>query len=225
MEKNEIKITQKNFKSFIKALIDLEITFENYYKKAKEKKISKDNGYLIDKKKIDKIREKLSYSELKIYINDDTKFKNKLEEKFKNINEIVCETCEQKIFESSKDFIQSISNYNEYEIIDKTVWMLINNGKLKENEGKIFYEINGNNLILSFNSDKVYFSLSNSNVLRSKNLLLNNGNQTSDKKNNKFDGKNDKNFIKKNENILNHKYILFLFIINVRDKRLLQFIL
>ena len=166
MEKNEIKITKQKFKSFIKAFNDLEITFENYYKKAKEKKISKDNGYLIDKKKIDKIREKLSYSELKIYINDDTKFKNKLEEKFKNINEIVCETCEQKIFESSKDFIQSISNYNEYEIIDHKVWMLINNGKLKENEGKIFYEINGNNLILSFNSDKVYFSLSNSNVLR-----------------------------------------------------------
>ena len=171
MEKNEIKITKQKIKSFIKAFIDLEIAFENYYKKVKEKKISKDNGYLIDKKKIDKIKEKLSYSEIKIYINDDTKFKNKLEEKFKNINEIVCETCEQKIFESSKDFIQSISNYNEYEIIDKTVWMLINNGKLKENEGKIFYEINENNLLLSFNSDKVYFSLSNSNVLKSKNLL------------------------------------------------------
>ena len=39
MEKNEIKITKQKFKSFIKAFIDLEITFENYYKKAKEKKI------------------------------------------------------------------------------------------------------------------------------------------------------------------------------------------
>ena len=200
MEKNEIKITQQKFKSFIKAFIDLEITFENYYKKAKENKISKDNGYLVDKKKIDKIKEKLSYSELKIYINGDTKFKKKLEEKYKNINEIVCETCEQKIFESSKDFIQSISNHNEYEIIDKTIWMMINNGKLKENEGKIFYEINQNNLIIYYNSDIVYFSLSNSNVLKSKNLLLNNGNQTSEKKNNKMDGKNDNNFIKKNEN-------------------------
>ena len=203
MEKNEIKITKQKFKSFIKAFIDLEITFENYYKKAKEKKISKDNGYLIDKKKIDKIREKLSYSELKIYINDDTKFKNKLEEKFKNINEIVCETCEQKIFESSKDFIQSISTYNEYEIIDKTVWMLINNGKLKEKEGIISYEINQNNLIISFNSEKVYFSLSNSNVLKSKNLSLNNGNQISQKNNadiyknknrsSKFSGNNNNN--------------------------------
>ena len=197
MEKNEIKITKQKFKSFIKAFNDLEITIENYYKKAKENKISRDNGYLVDKKKIDKIKEKLSYSELKIYINDDTKFKKKLEEKYKNINEIVCETCEQKIFESSKDFIQSISNHNEYEIIDKTIWMMINNGKLKENEGKIFYEINENNLLLSFNSDKVYFSLSNSNVLKSKNLLLNNGNQTSDKKNVTMDGRNSNNFAKK----------------------------
>ena len=181
MEKNEIKIPQQNFKSFIKAFIDLEITFENYYKKAKEKKISKDNGYLINKKKIDKIREQLSYSEIKIYINDDTKFAKKLEEKFKNIKEIVCEACEQEIFESSKEFVHSISHYKEYEIIDEKVFILINSGKLQEKKGKIFYEIIQNNLILSFNSEKVYFSCTNSNVLKSENLLVNNVNLVREK--------------------------------------------
>ena len=181
MEKNEIKITKQKFKSFIKAFIDLEITFENYYKKAKEKKTSKDNGYLINKKKIDKIREQLSYSEIKIYINDDTKFAKKLEEKFKNIKEIVCEACEQEIFESSKEFVHSISHYKEYEIIDEKVFILINSGKLQEKKGKIFYEISQNNLILSFNSEKVYFSFTNSNVLKSENLLVNNVNLVREK--------------------------------------------
>ena len=143
MEMSEIQIPKNKLKLFLKELFDLDNLFIENYQKVKGKNIKiKEIGFLIDKKCFDDIKEKLSYSEFKKYANDDKRCEEMIKEHYENMNYITFIPCEQKIFKTSKELEESIKKGNEYIIINNLVWKLINNGKYKENEGKIFYEIN-----------------------------------------------------------------------------------
>ena len=163
MAKKEFFLPKTKLKPHIKAILDFENLINDYYKKIKDNKIKdkkttliKDNGYLINKKIFDKLKEDLSYSKLKAYINDESKFNEKLNEKYGNISHITYIPCEQKIFKSSKELLYNLSKGNEYIIINSEVWKKFNNGRHKENEGKICYEINEINMVIAVEQFKTF---------------------------------------------------------------------
>ena len=170
MEIKERKIPKMKFKTYIKILIDLETSFGKNNQKFESQICMKGEGYLIDKKEFDNIKNKLFYPLFKTLMNDDSKFKAKLNELYGN-KEITFIPCEQKLFSSSKEFIDSLFKYNEYVIVNLLVWKIINNGKYSENERKIIFEIKDDKICLSFgNGVNIYFKF-NSNIISSDNLL------------------------------------------------------
>ena len=176
MEKEEFQISKNNFKFYIKALLALEKSFIKYQHKFKtEESITiKETGYLIDKKFFDDLKEKLYYTEFKTCLSNDTEFEKNMKEKYGNGKYISYIPLEQKIFNSSKELEDSIQLNCEYIIISKLIWKLMNNGRYKKDEGKIIYEINNEQLIITFSAeDKIYFKY-NLNIINNKNLLINN---------------------------------------------------
>ena len=218
-EKEEFRISKNNYKFYINALLQLENLFNNYSKKSKsdDSIVFKDFGYLIDKKSFDVIKEKLFYNEFKIYINDPIKFDLKMEEKYKNIKYLSFIPFEQKIFHTLQELENNIKKDNEYIIINKLVWTIMNNGRYKEDKGKIIYEISNNNLIIfNDNGEKLYFKF-NFNLINKKNILsrelINNLTQICN------DETNNKEKIKKNHFIRNFdNYINLLLNIYLNDK-------
>ena len=172
MEMSEIQIPKNKLKLFLKAFLDLDNLFNENYKEVKEKKIIiKESGYLIVKKCFDDIIEKISYIQFSKYINDIHKFEQMINKKYENIEYITFTPCEQIIFKISEELEDKIKKGNEYIIINNSVWKLINNGKYKENEGKIIYEINNEYLkIFLCEGEMVYFKY-NTNIIRNQNLL------------------------------------------------------
>lgn len=171
MEEEEFRISKNNFKYYIKALLELETIFEKYNQniKAKDSITLKETGYLIDKKNFDDIKEKLFYNEFKIYINDYVKFEQMMKEKYEYMIPYI--PFEQKIFNSSQELLICFQKNKEYIIINKLVWKLMNNGKYKEDEGKIIYEINNEILTIYFNAeDKINFNY-NFNFISNQNLI------------------------------------------------------
>ena len=150
----------KQFKNWIKALNEYETLLTNNYNKAKtNKKGIDDKGYIINKKIIDDIKQKLSYDELKKYTLDKNKeiiFNKKCEEKFKNKN-IQINKCDQKIFNNCQELYKSLNKNNEFIIINYTIWNMVKNGELGENEGLIKYTINSTHLIIYINNANILF--------------------------------------------------------------------
>ena len=94
-----------------------------------------------------------------------------MNEKYGKNNHITFIPFEQKIFNTSKELIVNLSKSYEYIIINTEVWKKFNNGKYKENEGKIAYKINESNMnIINLNGDKVYFK-HNLNIIKYNDLL------------------------------------------------------
>ena len=169
------KIPRNKFKLFIKILLELDNLFVLYNQK-KEKEIINDSGYLVDKKSFDDIKSNAFYSIFKSYVNDDSKFNAKMEELFGNYKDIAYNPLEQKIFKTSKEFLNDISIVKEYIIINTIVWKMINNKKYKEDEGKIKYQIKGKNIIIKFdNGDNVDFKY-DLNAIKFNNLISRTGN-------------------------------------------------
>ena len=217
---NGKKIPKAKLKTYIKQIVELENKFGKYNQKGENEIYLKDTGYLINKNDFNNFKLKLNYSQLKLYIYDESKFNAKLSELYGNTKEIAFIPCEQKIFNSSKDLIANLNKYNEYAIINLFVWKIINNGKYNENEGKINFEIKDNKIVLSFrNGVNVYFKY-NSNIISYNNLLSSlSGDknkmilQIKDHKDNKNNGNNSPkklllNLNKANEeNLINKLYL------------------
>jgi len=180
MENKEFFIPKTKFKSYIKVILEFDNLINDYYKTIKEKKTTliKDNGYLIDKKIFDKLKEELSYLKFKTYIREETEFNKKLNEKYGNSNHIKINGFEQEKFNTFKELLANLSKGNEYIIINTEVWKKFNNGRYKENEGKIGYEINEINFVINLNEEKVYFK-HNFNIIKSGDLLLRIGTKVS----------------------------------------------
>ena len=169
------KIPRNKFKLFIKTLLELDKIFLLYNQK-KEKEIINDSGYLVDKKSFDDIKSNVYYSIFKSYVNDDSKFDTKMKELFGNFKDITYNPLEQKIFKTSKEFLNDISIVKEYIIINYIVWKMINNKKYKEDEGKTKYQIKGKNIIIRFdNGDNADFKY-DLNVIKFNNLISRTGN-------------------------------------------------
>ena len=158
MESKEFQSQKYKFKTYIRTLLEFDIQIQKEYQSAKEQKfVIISNGYLIDKKCFDDLKDKLFYSDFKPYINDSPKFSDKFKEKFGNIKDIAYIPCEQIIFNNSKELIDSLLKGKEYIIINDPVWKIFNNGKYKENEGKIVYQINENIMIINIDGDTSSF--------------------------------------------------------------------
>ena len=56
---------------------------------------------------------------------------------------------EQKIFNTSKELIDSLSKNNEYIIINSRIFEMINNKTSDRNKGKISYKIKENEIIIN----------------------------------------------------------------------------
>ena len=65
METKEFKIPKIKFRLCIKTILDFENSIKNYYQKEKNIKPIKDNGYLIDKKSFDDLKDKNIIQNLK----------------------------------------------------------------------------------------------------------------------------------------------------------------
>ena len=178
MNIKEKTIPKSKFKSYINALFELENIFEIYNQKNENQISIKDNGYLIDKKDFDNIKNKLIFPVFKSLINDDIQFNAKLKELYGHNEEIALITCEQKFFSSSKDLIKSLNKNSEYAIINLLVWKMINNGKYSDSEGKINFEIKDDKISLSFGTGiNIHFKF-NSNIISYNNLLTESRNKT-----------------------------------------------
>ena len=173
-----ILLPKTKFKSYIKALFDFDNLMNDYYKKVKEKKpeLIKDNGYLINKKQFDKLKEELSYSKFKKHINEESKFNEMLNEKYGNASHITYIPIEQKIFNSSKNLLSNLCQEQEYVIVNKEIWKKFNNGRYKENEGIISYEINENIIVINLDGEKTYFKY-NLNIIKYGDLLSRTGHE------------------------------------------------
>ena len=170
MENKQFKIQRSKFKLYIKTLLEFDNLFDNYIKKANDGKIIKDNGYLIEKRSFDTFKEILNYTLFRTYINDDSKFNKKMNEIFENDKDIIFIPCEQKIFITSKEFMDNLKN-NEYVIINILVWKIINNKKYKENEGKINYQIKDKQIMITFEPGETAYFTRSFNIIKFKNLL------------------------------------------------------
>ena len=172
-----LSIKKEKLTQAIKDLIKFDKTIDNYYQKAKinrEKK--KDKGYLMNKKILDELKDKLNYSIIKD--TPDKSFYKKVYENFKFVDEIDFEGCEQRIFKNYKEMEEDLKKNNEYIIVDKTIWNLINNGKISEYEGIMTYEINKRDLILFLNDNEKAHFKHNKNIINYKNLIKEEKNST-----------------------------------------------
>ena len=176
MEGKEFKIKKNKFKTVIKTLIELENIFTKYEQKVKQKEIVQDVGYLIDKKYFDDFKNKILYSSFKYYINDDSKFDAKLNELYGNNESITYIPLEQKIFNTSQEFVDKIFKEREYIIINLLVWKKLNNGKYKEDEGKINFEIKETKITVNFSQAEFAYFKFNSNLILYDNLISRSGN-------------------------------------------------
>ena len=168
METEIFKIEKAEIKDYIEALKDFDKEINSNYQKAKQKILVKDNGYLIDKKCFDNFKEKLNYKKFKS-IQEDA-FNEKIDEIFKDNIEIKYIPFEPKIFNTSKELIDSLSKNNEYIIINSKIFEIINKKK-EEKKGKISYEIKENELIINLGpGDKSVFK-HNFNIIKY-NILL-----------------------------------------------------
>ena len=171
MDNKQFIIKRSKFKSYIKTLLEFDNLFDNYIQKANEGRIIKDNGYLIEKRSFDIFKEDLKYSLFKAYIKDDSKLNAKMIEIFGKDKDIPFIPFEQKIFKTSKQFVDNLSKNNEYVIISTSVWNIINNKKYKENEGKISYELKEKQIMITFEPGEIVYFTCNFNIIKIKNLL------------------------------------------------------
>ena len=172
-----ISIKKEKLTQVIKNLIKFDKTIDNYYQLAKiNRETKKDKGYLMNKKILDDLKDKLNYSIIKDV--PDKSFYKKISENFKFINEIDFEGCEQRIFKNYKEMEEDLKKNNEYIIVDKTIWNMINNGKISEYEGIMTYEINKRDLILFLNDNEKAHFKHNKNIINYKNLIKEEKNST-----------------------------------------------
>jgi len=185
------KIDKKKFKQYINTLIKFEKEINSNYKKAKEKKLIKDNGYLIDKKSLDDFKTILNYSEFTSLSDPD--FNEKMDKIFKDKNEIECIPLEQKIFKTSKELVDCLKKNNEYIIINSKILEIIITQNDKD-KGKISYEIKENEIIINLGLEEKSFFRHNMNIINYNVLLMKNGiNAYGDSENKKIKDKIDKN--------------------------------
>ena len=172
-EEKEKEKAKAQFKGYIKALLDFNKEINSIYQKAKQNIIIKDNGYLVDKKCFDDFKDRLFYSKFASLNEND--FNEKINEIFKDKKEIEYVPIEQKIFNTSKELIDSLSKNDEYIIINSSIFEMINNKTSDRNKGKISYEIKENEMIINLGPGEKIIFKHNFNIIKLNVLLSKTG--------------------------------------------------
>ena len=197
METNIIKIQKTKFKNYIKELFEFDKEINDEYQKAQKKIITKDNGYLIDKKCFDDFKNKLSYSKFKSLNEPD--FSEKMDKIFAKIKEIEYIPFKPKTFNTSKELIDSLSKNNVYIIINSKLLEKINGKKYDKEQEKISYEIKENELIINIKAgEKAHFK-HNLNIIKYDILLSRSGINAEDNRGKRNDNINNQNIFNKDK--------------------------
>lgn len=194
-------IKKSEFSNVIKTLNQFEEKIQRLYNKERHNPITEEFGYLIEKTTLEILKIKLNYSNLVTYIieNQTGKLYKKINEIFKNAEDINFNPSKPKIFQNYDELVEDLKK-NEYVIVDSSICKLVTNENFDENKGKIKYEINSQNLILYLNDNEKVFFKQDSNIINNKNLLKEN-------QNNQYKNENEKNEIENNSNITNYRKI------------------
>ena len=142
------------------AIFDFE---ENYLKKIYKNIDNKEkDGYLIKSEDLDELKENISYSKYKINRNGNKDYFNKNYD-LNKLNDI--KKIKQIEFKTSQYLVNMILNDNKYIIINEKLWKILCDKKY-ENDTSIKYNIDKENLTLSFDKEKkLYFSNKENNII------------------------------------------------------------
>ena len=132
------------------------------------------NGYLIDSKEFNKLKEDIY---LDFYKLMKTEYKEQIQIKLQSLiskNEsIELKKFEQVDIKSYDDFLNKLKNNNEFILITVSLWKTIRK-KEKENEEPLIYFINKSELILSLKDNNNIYFRHNNNILNKDLLIQNN---------------------------------------------------
>ena len=152
-------IYRKDFKYILEQINEydkkLAHDYENFKKPAKKK------GYLIKKKALDELKDKLKYNSIKKYISSDQFAKYFCSIKYDKIS---LDYSNVGIFNSFKELMKSLKENNEYLIVNNQIANILSND-FNEDEALIHYEINSKNLILYLNSKQKLSFKHNFNII------------------------------------------------------------
>ena len=145
-------------KSIIQELLNFDKTIsQNYKNESSSNEIIKRNGYLLNIKTINDLKEKFCYNIFKNYLSDSSNFELYFYQNFKA--GIPHGNYEEKIFITSKELIKSIEENNEYVLVNYNIWKMTKNSNFDKKKGLISYKNNSDYLILFLNNiETVYFS-------------------------------------------------------------------
>ena len=144
-------IFRKDFKTILEFLYKCDNGLSNDSKKSKK---TIKTGYLIKKKILDELKDKLKYNYLKKYITSEQFGKFFCEIKF---NKITTEYINAEIFNTKREFIENLCENNSYILVNYQIPKLLYND-YNGDKSQINYEINSQYLILYLNTkEKIYF--------------------------------------------------------------------
>ena len=122
----------------------------DYYKVIRENNESKkefNDGYLVNKKVLDDLKEKIFYED---YLSNQEKYENIIKEKFKHV-ELKINSYEKIEFTTLKELLNNLNEKKEYAILNFTIWKYIKDENLVEK--KIKYKVNNENkLVIQLNA-------------------------------------------------------------------------
>ena len=162
-----ILIKKDKVKTIAKCLYDHFNGSTSINKSKNERKF--DEGYMINKKILDELEEKILYHD---YLPHSKEYENKINEKYRDMNKkdkIQINSYEKIKFTTYREMLNNLREKNEYVILNYTVFTSIKSENL--NEKIIEYEINNNQLIIKLNDiETVYFNY-NSYIINESSLI------------------------------------------------------
>ena len=152
-------IYRKDFKNILEQINEYDKKlihdYENFKKPVKKK------GYLIKKKSLDELKDKLKYNSIKKYIFTDQFAKYFCSIKYEKIS---LDYINVEIFNSFKELMKNLKGNNEYIIVNNQIANILSN-EFNEDEALINYEINSKNLILYLKSKEKLSFKHNLNII------------------------------------------------------------
>ena len=141
----------------------------DYYKVIRENNESKkefNDGYLVNKKVLDDLKEKIFYED---YLSNQEKYENIIKEKFKHV-ELKINSYEKIEFTTLKELLNNLNEKKEYAILNFTIWKYIKDENLVEK--KIKYKVNNENkLVIQLNAAETVYFTNNLNIINESSYL------------------------------------------------------
>ena len=118
------------------------------------------DGYLVNKKVLDELKEKLSYGD---YLSNPEEYENIIKEKYKNVDKLTINSYEKIEFITCKEMLNNLKDKKEYVILNLIIWTSIKDDNLVEK--KIKYKVDNNQLIIKLNDAETVYFKNNLNII------------------------------------------------------------